>query len=180
MKRKKRPLRKRVNQRLKGSPADTRQTRSPLNARQYALKLLSYRPRSEKEMVQRLKIKGFDEEQIKQTLNFLHRAELIKDEQLASELLKTSIENKHLGKKGVAMFLTKRGIKKDIIDKTTLTISDDDEKKTALIFVEKKLHTLKRYPPMTIKRRLCGMLQRRGFSYDTINTVLRTIKMDNE
>lgn len=148
-------------------------------AGRYALKLIHYRSRSEKEMIQRLKRKGFSNNLIDSTMEYLKNAGLIHDEILASELLKTTIENKHLGRRGIAMFLSHRGIKKDTIDKTLSGVSDDIEKDTALKLVEKKLKILKKYPENIVKRRLWGMLQRRGFSSSVIITAMKSIE-DNE
>jgi regulatory protein len=152
---------------LKGSPAE---------ARRYALKLIHYRFRSENEMMQRLKRKGFDNNLIHSTMKYLKNVGLIRDETLASELLKTTIENKHLGRRGIALFLSHRGIKQDTITKTLSGVSEDIEKDTALRLVEKKLKTLKQHPEHVIKRRLWGMLQRRGFSTYIINFVMKSIE----
>jgi regulatory protein len=146
-------------------------------ARAYALQLLSYRSRSRKEMLQRLEQKGYRSEHIENTMGFLERSGLINDEVLASELFRYSTEIKSLGKNGVRMFLIKRGIDKSLIDKVLLDHSDDMEEKSAREFVERKLRTLKNYPEQTIRRKLVGMLQRRGFSTDVIYKAVHSIKL---
>jgi len=158
---------------LKGSHADTKRT---AEARRYALKLLHYRSRSEKEMTWRLRKKGFDANGVSNTVEYLKDAGLIKDEELASELLRTSLKNKYLGRKGVKMFLLRRGIKKDLVNETLSGLSENIEKDTAQRHVEKKLRTLKSYPRDTIKKRIWGMLQRRGFSPEIINTAIKSIE----
>ena len=95
--------------RLKGSLAEVRG---------YALRLLNYRARSRKEMLERLEKKGFDQDHIKNVMDFLERTKLINDEALASDLYRQSTERKYLGCRGVRMFLFRRGIPKDLIDKT--------------------------------------------------------------
>ena len=127
-------------------------------------------------MMQRLKRKGFDNNLIHSTIEYLKNAGLIRDEILASELLETTIENKHLGRRGIALFLSHRGIKQDTITKTLSGVSEDIEKDTALRLVEKKLKTLKQYPQHVIKRRLWGMLQRRGFSTYITNIAIKSIE----
>ncbi len=64
---------------LKGSRAE---------AKTYALKLLSYRARSRKELHERLRGKGFDSSRIKETIESLEDAGLINDKDLAPELLR--------------------------------------------------------------------------------------------
>ena len=91
--------------RLKGSLAEVRG---------YALKLLNYRSRSRKEMRERLGKKGFDQDHINDVMEFLERAKLINDELLASDLFRLSTERKYLGCMGVRIFLTSRGIPKEL------------------------------------------------------------------
>ena len=128
-------------------------------------------------MLQRLELKGFRSEHIENTMGFLERSGLINDEVLASELFSYSTEGKSLGKNGVRMFLIKRGIDKPLIDKVLLDHSDDMEEKCAREFVQRKLRILKSYPEQTVKRRLGGMLQRRGYSTDVIYKTVYSIKL---
>ncbi len=152
---------------LKGSLAE---------ARAYALKLLGYRSRSRKEMLERFKQKGFSDEQIKNTLIFLEETGLINDEDLAAELFNYSVENKTLGKIGIKSFLARRGIEKDLIEKQLSDHTTEMEEKSVRKFVEKKLRTMNNYPEDVIRRRLWGMLQRRGISPDVIRRTLNSIK----
>ncbi len=155
-----------IPRKSKGSQAD---------ARAYALKLLGYRGRSRKEMLERLKGKGFSDEQINSTLEFLVKADLINDETLASDLFRYSVEYKTYGKIGIRTFLAKRGIEQGLIEKTLSRHTIEMEEKSASIFVEKKMRTLKNYPEDVIKRKLWGMLQRRGVSVDVIKRVVNSI-----
>jgi len=72
--------------------------------KRYALRLLSYRSRSRKEIFDRLKRKGFPAAEIENTIHFLENAGFIGDEALTRELLKYSVERKSLGKKASRHF----------------------------------------------------------------------------
>jgi regulatory protein len=126
-------------------------------------------------MLDRLNRKGFDSGQIDSTVRFLEETGLINDNALAADLLKYSMQYKPLGKKGIRMFLIKRGIDKELIDFTISTHTSDMEEKSAHELIQRKLRTLKNHPENVIKRRLWGMLQRRGFSgkviYKAINSI---------
>lgn len=148
---------------------------SNAEARAYALKLLGYRSRSKKEMIGKLRRKGFDDAQVSSTIKYLSDIGLMDDESLASDLYRYSAEYKSLGKNGIRQFLMKRGISKDLIDKTLLEHNAETEEKTAFGLAERRLKLLKNYPEDVIKRRLWGMLQRRGFSYDLIKRVVNSI-----
>ena len=152
---------------MKGSPADIKTA---------ALKLLSYRARSRKEMAEKLQLKGFESGQIEGVITLLETAGLINDRALAADLLRYSVERKSLGKKGIRVFLARRGIDRELINKTLAAHAPEAEEHAALEFAERKIETLKKYPREVVKRRLWGMLQRRGFSsevvHKTINAVL--------
>ncbi len=148
---------------------------SPTDAKAYALKLLSYRARSKKEMIERLAGKGFEASRIDVTLKLLEDAGLINDKLLASDLLHYSAERKYLGKRGIRMYLTKRGIDKELTDKTLSAHTAEMEEKAAIEFVERRLRTLRSYPENVIKQRLWGMLQRRGFSFDVIKKAVGSV-----
>jgi len=145
---------------------------SPVKAREYALRLLSYRSRSEEEIYDRLNRKGFDKDDITRAIKSLRDVGLINDNELVYELLKIATEKKYLGKRGLKLFLLNRGIRKDLIEKALSELSEETEKETASRFIERKLYTLKNYSPDIIKKRLWGMLKRRGFSVEIIEETL--------
>ncbi len=147
------------------------------DAKTYALKLLGYRARSKQEMIDRLKRKGFEDGQINAAIAYLEDAGLINDEDLASDLFTYSLEKKSLGGKGIRTFLASRGIGKPLIDKTLSALQPDMEERAALLFVEKKLRAMEQYPRDVVRRRLWGMLQRRGFSGDVIRRTVKSFKL---
>lgn len=151
---------------MKGSQAD---------AKIYAIKLLSYRSRSKKEMLDRLEKKGFDSALIDSTIKFLEDTDLINDKVLVHDLVRYATERKSLGKRGIRMFLVKRGIERGLIDNALTHHESKAEEKAAAEFVEKKLRIMKNYPEDIVRRRLWGMLQRRGFSLNVIKKAMEAI-----
>lgn len=145
------------------------------SARGYALKLLSYRPRSKKEIIEKLKRKGFGDAELSDVIYFLQRTGLINDEALALNIYKFSADRKPLGKQGLNALLRKRGLDKEIIDNILALHSADAEEESARMLVAKKLKSLRSRPEDIAKRRLWGMLQRRGFSPDVINRVIKEL-----
>lgn len=146
------------------------------DAKACALRLLSYRSRSKKEIREKLNRKGFSDSEIDTTIHFLEKAGLINDETLAAELFRYSIERKYLGKKGIEALLSGRGIDKELVNKTLSIHTNDIEAESAERFAEKKLKSLKKYPEDVVKRRLWGMLQRRGVSIAVIKRVLDSLR----
>jgi len=140
-------------------------------ARLYALKLLSYRGRSAKELEERLKRKGFPKTVISSTIRYLKRTGLVNDRALAEALKREATSKKLLSHYAARRFLITRGIPKEIVD--SLFIPDDREDiETAKRLIERKLKTMKNCPTEKIKKRLHSLLLRRGYSFETIKAVL--------
>jgi len=166
---------KRAPQNLRFCGGPESQTFWGASPKAYALRLLSYRSRSKKELSERLKEKGFASEEINETLNFLEGSGLIKDKELAEWLLQNALQKKYLGREGIKMLLLKRGIEKGLIDGALSNLTQDVEQDTAMRFVEKKLKTLRTYPSDTIRQKLWRILHRRGFSEDVISSVVKKL-----
>ncbi|MBI5027026.1 MAG: regulatory protein RecX, partial [Nitrospirae bacterium] len=139
------------------------------------LRLLSYRSRSRKELTERLVQKGFDADTVDSIVAALEQEGLVRDNALASELLRVAVEGKGLGREGVRALLIKRGIERELIKETLSGLTKETEEETALRLVEKKLKTLKVCPEDTVRQKLWGLLKRRGFSTDVINTAFKSL-----
>ena len=151
----------------------------PNRARQYALKLLSYRGRSEKELEERLLKKGITKTIVSSTINELKEIGLIDDMALAEALKRQALTTKMLSQNGAKRYMQTRGIPRDIID----VVFYHDENKdfdNALRFAGKKLMSLNHYPSEVIKRRFYNLLLRRGYSAETIMKVLKDISNKEE
>ncbi len=152
------------------SPKDPRTV-----VRSYAYKLLSYRSRSRKEMLERLRAKGFEAEDVDAVMEFLENSNLINDAELASELFSYSARSKPLGRNGIRMLMFKRGIDKSLIDETLSAHTSDMEEKAAMKFASRKSMVLNNYPAEVARRRLWAMLQRRGFSAGVIRKAVDSV-----
>lgn len=147
--------------------------------KQYALKLLSYKGRSEREMEERLQKKGFSHEVIVSTIQYLRDAGLLNDLSLAESLKREALTNRMLSQAGARNFILRRGIPKNIVD--ALFSSDENaDFENALLFADKKLGLLAKYPAVTAKRRLYNLLLRRGYSVGTIMKVIKDKHLKEE
>jgi regulatory protein len=148
-------------------------------ARQYALRLLSYRGRSEKELKDRMLVKGFSESLVSSTIEHLRDLGYVDDLSLARELDREAISGKFFSHDGARRYLMNRGIPRHVVG---MVCSQDREEdlRNAQRYIEKKLRMMKTYPPDTVKRRLYSQLLRRGYSHEAITTVLRNISLNEE
>jgi regulatory protein len=147
-------------------------TDSQNKAKKYAVKLLGYRGRSEKELKERLLKKGISKTVASSTVQDLKRLGLIDDRSLAESLKREAFSRKFLSQQGAVRFLHHRGIPHKII----IQVLDDDEIidiYNARKLIRKKIKNLRNYSPLHVKKKLYGLLARRGYSSDTIHKVLK-------
>jgi len=155
-------------------------TDSETNAKKYALMLLSYRSRSEKELKERLEKKGFSESHIYGTLRRLKQAGFIDDHALALDLKRQAFNNKLLGHKSAKQFLLSRGLPDEIVN-TALIYDEETEKQTIQKLIEKKLKTMGDYPDKKKEKKLWDFLVRKGYTFSTIRDAFHNfIKVEEE
>ena len=138
-----------------------------------ALHFLSYRQRTEKEIVDKLKEKGFEDKVIDNTLIYLKNYGLIDDMEFAKSFMKDKINLNKQGPKRIKYELYKKGISQEIINE--VLAEDDNEYNRALELAKRKLSSYKKDDKNAIYRKLGGFLQRKGYSYDCIHSVLREL-----
>ena len=148
------------------------------NALKYALKILGYRDRSMSEMRQKLTNKGFSKDVIDGTLAYLEEKAFIDDRRLAELLKRDAVERRHFGAQGVRNYLIRRGIAKDIAD--AMAEAENDYVGSAMQLAEKKMRSMGNLDSATIKRRLWGLLARRGFSSDEVRQVMQMLIKERE
>jgi len=117
-------------------------------------------------------MRGFPEHVVSSAINHLQHAGFINDLALAEDLKRKAITTKLLSQDGARRFMLTKGISKEIIDRT-LIYDEKQDRENAKKLIDRKMRTLKNYPPEKIKRRLYALLQRKGYSYETINVVLK-------
>ncbi len=144
------------------------------SANNYSLRLLSFRNRSEREIINKMKEKEYNEETIKNTISFLKQYKYIDDENFASDYVKSKMRTQKLGKIRLKQELLKKGVSKDIISTTIDELSDSDQQcQAALELATKKLQTTyKNDDTKSQYRKLGAFLQRKGFEYEIISKVL--------
>ncbi|MBI4721853.1 MAG: RecX family transcriptional regulator [Candidatus Stahlbacteria bacterium] len=136
-----------------------------------ALHLLTYRARSKKELIDRLKEKGAELNIISDVIEELETIGLVKDTEFAELWVRE--RSKSYGTFRLRSELIKKGIAKEIIDKTleVRPQGETNELDTARSLAQKWIDRHKNLAPDVLKRRLYSFLMRRGISYDTISSL---------
>lgn len=151
-------------------------------AKNTSLRLLAKRMRTEKEIIDKLKQKKFEDSIITQTINELKRINLINDEEFVDKYINNTITlNKNYGRYALLNKLIKFGISKNLAnEKISKLLTDNDEYETALSAAKKKLLNLKRYDESKKIQRLISFLSGRGYNWDIIKKVLSELKINYE
>ena len=148
-----------------------------MRAKNYALELLSDRGYSKSEMIHQLAQKGFGPEAIEITLEDLEQLGHIKDENFAKKWLDRRQRSKPKGKKMLEHELVNQSIDKTTVDRVLAGIQEGEETQLALQVARKQVTRYRSLPPEVAKRRLHGFLLRRGFDYETIQSVIERVSI---
>ncbi|MBU0547676.1 MAG: recombination regulator RecX [Candidatus Omnitrophica bacterium] len=141
-------------------------------AKEYAFLLLKFRLRSEKELVQRLKQKGFSEELSRDTVNFLKDRQFIDDRVFAKGWVASRLK-RPFGLRRIKQELVQKGLDKEIIEETFVQAKEDyDEGSIVKRLAEQRFSKLKGIEPIKAKQRVYAYLMRRGFSSDLVSNVV--------
>ncbi|MDP2638027.1 MAG: regulatory protein RecX [Candidatus Levybacteria bacterium] len=137
-----------------------------------ALKFLSYRPRSEKEVRDRLRIKIKDlrikdtGQLIDDVIEKLKKQRFINDEEFARLWVENRLRFKPRSSRLIKLELKQKGINPETINSLQLTIDNDLD--SARKLVEKRIGRLKGLEKQEIYEKLGRFLASRGFNWDTI------------
>jgi len=133
------------------------------------LRLISRRPRSEKEIRDYLKRKKSPPRLIEAVIKKLKQLKQINDSTFASWWVEQRTTFRPRGKFGLTMELRQKGIDKTIIEKS---INKVDELPLATKLAQKKLKVYKKLPRKEFYQKMSAYLARRGFSWEIIKKVV--------
>lgn len=139
------------------------------DAKNTANRYLSFKPRTQKEVVEKLKQKEFSEEIIDTVIELLISYRYIDDIKYTDDFISDSINLKNRGHIRIKQELRQRGISGDIIENAFLELDTKDEE------IDKAYHLIcdkikSNNPDFKEKNRINNLLMRRGFSYDDIKS----------
>ncbi len=141
-------------------------------AREYALRLLEYRERSEQEIRERMARKNYNERLIESTIKSLKNHNLVNDRRFARMWAESCLRRSY-GRWKVQSDLSKKGIDEEIVEQVLReSYSKVDEVQIALALIQKKWPFLKE-EKNTLLRRVSDFLKRRGFPFEVIAEVIR-------
>jgi regulatory protein len=138
-----------------------------------AMEALGSRLHSRSELHRKLMRHEYGEEVVNAVLDDLVRMGYVDDERFAKTKAMSAAQHKQHGRRRAFMELRKAGVSVDVADKALTDVySEHDSTAVARRLAEKQAPRLKKLDPTVARRRLVGMLQRRGFDYDAIKPVV--------
>lgn len=140
---------------------------------QKALHFISYHPRSENEVLEKLTDLGFSDALIDDVLEELREKNYINDSQFAENWIATRSQSKPRSRKMFGYELRRKQISDAIINQALESAPADEE--MALLLGEKYYRRYMHLDEHTIKTKLKGVLARRAFPFDVIEEVIITI-----
>ncbi len=160
--------------------AALRKTEELTSAKNTALRFLSYRPRTIREVRDKLREKEFSDADITKTINELKTAGLLDDAQFARMYIRNATVVRPAGRILLARKLLALGVPKDLIDQAlTDTLSVDDQQDAAFKAAEQLMrragNARRKEDPRKLRQRIAAGLVRRGYSWDIVDSVLRRL-----
>jgi len=143
-----------------------------VRAKDYALNLLSYRPRTRKEILRRLKEKKFTLDIAEETISKLEQSGLVNDYDFAVYFVETFRDRRGIYRLKNDLF--RLGVEREIIDRV-LTDVPVDEKETAINLIDRWLRIHRTKDDKT-RRKLINYLVQRGISWSIISDLNDYIK----
>lgn len=142
-------------------------------AKNYAYVLLRNRPRSEKELRERLNLKGFEDDIVDIVIADLERAGYVNDAKFAKFLVDSRMHMNPVGDILLKHQLKAKGVSDQVIDSALEEKGRVyNEYELALGMARERLARLRKIDRRKATKRVYDFLLRRGFKYETVRRIL--------
>ncbi|MEX1051780.1 MAG: regulatory protein RecX [Patescibacteria group bacterium] len=145
----------------------------PLPPLQYALYLLRNRARSKRDMLVKLRDKGYENNEVVATVEKLEKIGLLDDQKYAQNYTHDKIRIYRRGRHRIFLELLQKGVPKDLINEAIGGIEQDQELEAARSLLESKERQWRDLTERKRYEKSVHLLQRRGFPGAVIREVLK-------
>ena len=153
---------------------------SYLRCKNSALKIIERSYKTEKEVIEKLQMKGYEQNHIEASIEFLKEYKFLNDDYYAEAFIKDKLNSK--GSQRIKQDLIKKGIPRDKIEEKLEGIDKSAEKNTARVLANKKLRIIQKSENDTYK--ISGKLYRflisKGYTYDVVKEVVKDVMSIDE
>ena len=137
-----------------------------------ALRLLSVRPRSRRELELRLRRAGFERDEVDEELIRLEAVGLVDDDAFAREVTEHHRTSRRSGRRAVVGALVAKGVSRQVIEEAIAGLGEDEDER-ALELARERAPRLAGLPADTAFGRLASFLIRRGYEPTTARDAAR-------
>jgi len=134
-----------------------------------ALRFLGARPRSEREIRDRLARHEFDVTVVDRVIERLRRIHLVDDAAFAAYWVEQRATHRPRGARLLKQELRQKGVTQEVLAEA---LPSDDDEEGAYRAAQRKATSLRAHDERTFKQRLGAFLQRRGYGYETVRPVV--------
>lgn len=142
-------------------------------ARAIVLQQLTAAPRSRRQLADKLRERGCDDDIAAAVLDRMEQVGLIDDAAYAKTLVRSQQAKRGLSRRALGQELRRKGVDDDVIRDQLDAIDDDTERDRARSLADKKLRSMHGLDATVQTRRLAGMLARKGYSSSIAWSVIR-------
>lgn len=143
-----------------------------------AYRIATNKPRSEFQMVQKLKERKYEQDEIALAIKFLYEFKLLNDLGFAKSFVANKLITKRYGLSRMRIELKRTGVSKEVIDEALASEFPNDEVEIfqlALEAAERKLRLIANKDAVKKRNSMIQFLTRQGFTWKTINRVCEKI-----
>ena len=137
-----------------------------------ALKYISIKMRSKKEIEAYLKKKEYSSSDISNTIDRLEKSGFINDDNYAKAYINDKFNLSNSGPNKIKKELLKQGIKEDIIDSYIYTIDEEEIYNKLDRLIDKKIKTTKNCSGNILKQKVINYFINEGYNYSDIEKVI--------
>lgn len=150
-------------------------------AKDHALRYLTYRPRSSGELSRRLRTVGYGESAVADTVAWLGAVGYLDDADFAEQWAAERASAKHYGRLRIAAELAQKGFKPaEVADVLDRHCPEEGERVRALAVGRKRLAGARGLDRLAALRRLGPYLRRRGYGASVVASVLDELGLTDE
>lgn len=143
-----------------------------------AYRIATNKPRSEFQMVQKLKERKYEQDEIALAIKFLYEFKLLNDLGFAKSFVANKLITKRFGLSRMRIELKRTGVSKEVIDEALASEFPNDEAEIfqlALEAAERKLRLIANKDAVKKRNSMIQFLTRQGFTWKIINRVCEKI-----
>src|SRR5471030_1666917 len=146
-----------------------------IRCKESALRSIERAHKTEKEVRDKLKLKGYEDNAINKSIEFLKEYNFINDDNYTKMFIRDKLNS--VGSKKIKYTLIQKGIAKEIIEDELSKLNKESEKNTAINLAKKKLKSIekKESDNYKISGKLYNYLMSKGYTYDVTKDVVKEI-----